>query len=98
MDMAMGAGVLSYILSEATPYAVFAGGGYLAWRFVRAYERRATAPDQLLALAERLRMLEDGMDHIEDRVERLDDVQRFTTRVLAGHVANAPREANLSPT
>ena len=96
MDIAMGAGVLSYILSEAAPYAMLGGGGYLAWRFVRAYERRAAPPDQVAALTNRVRMLEDGMDLVEDRVERLDEVQRFTTRVLAGHVEQGPREVGPS--
>jgi hypothetical protein len=89
--MDLGIGMLSSFLGEATPYAVFAGGGYLAWRFVRAYERRSTAPDQLTALADRVRILEDVVDQVEDRIDRADEVQRFTTRVLAGHVANTPR-------
>ena len=89
MDVSLG--VVSYFLNEATPYAIFAGGGYLAWRFVRAYERRATAPDQLNALADRVRILEDVVDEVEDRIEHANEVQRFTTRVLAGHVANTPR-------
>jgi hypothetical protein len=84
-------GMLSYFLGEVTPYAVFAGGGYVAWRFVRAYERRSAGPHQLDALADRVRILEDVVDQVEDRIERADEVQRFTTRVLAGHVANTPR-------
>jgi len=47
-------GVLSYFLGEVTPYAVIGGTGYLAWRFVRAYERRVVAPDQFMALADLL--------------------------------------------
>lgn len=89
MDMSLG--VLPYLLGEMTPYAAIGGAGYLAWRFVRAYERRGATPDQLSALTDRVRMLEDVMDHVEDRIERADEVQRFTTRVLAGHVANTPR-------
>jgi len=84
--------VLPYLLNEAVPYVVFAGGGYLAWRFVRAYERRAISPDRLDGLNDRVRLLEDAMDHLEDRVERCDEVQRFTTRVLAGHVTNTSAE------
>jgi len=89
--------ILSYLLSEAAPYAVFAGGGYLAWRFVRAYERRSVSPDRLDAITDRVRILEDAMDHIEDRVDRCDEVQRFTTRVLAGHVTNTARELTSAP-
>ena len=84
--------IVSYLLSEATPYLVFAGGGYLAWRFVRAYERRSITPDRLDGLVDRVRLLENAMDHLEDRVERCDEVQRFTTRVLAGHVTNTTHE------
>ena len=36
--MELGIGMLSSFLGEAAPYAVFATGGYLAWRFVRAYD------------------------------------------------------------
>jgi len=84
-------GVLSYFLGEVTPYAVIGGTGYLAWRFVRAYERRVVAPDQFTALADRVRVLQHVMDQVEDRIERADEVQRFTTSVLAGHVTNNSR-------
>ena len=83
-------GMLSYVLTEATPYAAFGGAGYLAWRFVRAYERRTVAPDRVDALTDRVRLLEDAIDQVEDRVDRSDELHRFTTRVLAGHVANTP--------
>ena len=89
MDIALGA--LPYFVGEVVPYAVIGGTGYLAWRFVRAYERRAASPDQINALADRVRILEDVVDQVEDRIERADEVQRFTTRVLAGHVANNSR-------
>jgi hypothetical protein len=89
--MDIGIGVLSYFLGEVAPYTVIGGAGYLAWRFVRAYERRAASPDQISALSDRVRILEDVMDQVEDRIERADEVQRFTTRVLAGHVANNSR-------
>jgi hypothetical protein len=89
--MDIGISVLPYFLSELAPYTVIGGTGYLAWRFVRAYERRAASPDQINALADRVRILEDMMDQVEDRIERADEVQRFTTRVLAGHVANDSR-------
>ena len=89
--MDIGISVLPYFLGELTPYAVIGSSGYLAWRFVRAYERRVASPDQISALTDRVRILEDVMDRVEDRIERADEVQRFTTRVLAGHVANNPR-------
>jgi hypothetical protein len=89
--MDLGLGVLPYFLSEVAPYTVIGGAGYLAWRFVRAYERRVASPDQISALSDRVRILEDVMDQVEDRIGRADEVQRFTTRVLAGHVSNNSR-------
>jgi hypothetical protein len=89
--MDIGISMLPYFLGELTPYAAMGGSAYLAWRFVRAYERRAASPDQLSALSDRVRILEDVMDQVEDRIDRADEVQRFTTRVLAGHVANNSR-------
>jgi hypothetical protein len=89
MDFSLASDVVAYILSEGTSYAVLGGAGYLAWRFVRAYERRTISPDRLDALTDRVRLLEDAMDHVEDRVDRSDELHRFTTRVLAGHVTNS---------
>jgi hypothetical protein len=89
MDLAFS--VLPYLLTEGTPYAVVVGAGYLAWRFVRAYERRAVAPDRFDAVSERVRVLEDSMDELESRADRSDELQQFTSRVLAGHVANTRR-------
>jgi hypothetical protein len=91
MDLAFS--VLPYLLTEGTPYVVFAGAGYLAWRFVRAYERRAIAPDRFDTVSERVRVLEDAVDELESRADRSDDLQQFTSRVLAGHVANTRRQA-----
>ncbi len=80
MDYGIG---LSFLVTEATPYATI-GWAYLAWRFVRAYERRAAQPDQITSLAGRVRLLEDALEQVEDRVNRSDELQRFTMRVLAG--------------
>ena len=91
MDMFLTNEMLAYVLAEGPTYAVLGGAGYLAWRFVRAYERRTVAPDRLEAITDRVRLLEDAVDHVEDRVDRSDELHRFTTRVLAGHVTNAPR-------
>ena len=90
MDIFLANEMLSYVLAEAPIYTALGGAGYLAWRFVRAYERRAVAPDRLEAITDRIRLLEDTVDQVEDRVDRSDELHRFTTRVLAGYVANAP--------
>ena len=89
MDLAFG--VLPYLLTEATPYAALAGAGYLAWRFVRAYEHRSIAPSRLDAISDRMRALEDAVDELEGRADRSEELQQFTSRVLAGHVANTRR-------
>lgn len=89
MDYSLASDVVTYILSEGTSFAVLGGAGYLAWRVVRAYERRTISPDRLDALTDRVRLLEDAMDNLEDRADRSDELHRFTTRVLAGHVTNS---------
>ena len=89
MDLALS--VLPFVLTEATPYAALAGAGYLAWRFVRAYERRSIAPERFDSVSDRVRVLEDAVDELESRADRSDELQQFTSRVLAGHVANTRR-------
>ena len=44
-----------------------------------------------VALTERVRLLEDVVDRVEDRVDRSDEVQRFTTSVLAARLTNGSR-------
>lgn len=58
-------------LSEAIPYLTLGGGGWLAWRFVRAYERRAASAARLRALAERVRVLESALGRVEGSVALL---------------------------
>jgi hypothetical protein len=87
--------LLPYLLNEAVPYLTLGGTGYLAWRFVRAYERRGVEPDQLRALARRLEYLEVTVETLEDQVRQTAEAQRFTTRLLAGDSRlqmRAPRE------
>ena len=71
-------------LPALAPSAAVAWAGYLAWRWVRAYERRNTRRRDLSAMSARLRLLEDGLDDVERRMRRPEDVHRFTTSVLAG--------------
>ena len=82
--MDFGVAIVPYFLSEALPYAALCGFGHIALRFVRAYEQRGVRANEHYALAERVRMLEDVVDQVEDRVDRSDEVHRFTTSVLAG--------------
>ena len=77
----------SFYLSALVPYAVLAWAGYLAWRWVRAYERRSIRRRDLSAMSARVRLLEDSIDDFERRMARSEDVHRFTTSVLAGRAA-----------
>ena len=74
-------------LSSLLPYATLAWAGYLAWRWVRAYERRNMRRRDLSAMSSRLRLLEEGVDDHERRLARSEDVHRFTTSVLAARAA-----------
>ena len=71
-------------LFALVPYAVIAWASYLAWRWVRAYERRNVRRRDLSAMSTRMRMLEESIDDVERRMARSEDVHRFTTSVLAG--------------
>ena len=66
---------LPYLLTETLSYGMMGGAGYLAWRLVRAYERRSGPPEPLESLTTRVARLEEA-------VERTDEAQRFTTQLL----------------
>ena len=61
--------------------------GYLAWRFVRAYERRGGEPERLEALSARVRLLEEALVGVEARVAESAEAQRFATELLLGRGA-----------
>lgn len=73
---------LQYQMNELFSYCVLAVVGFLAWRLVRAYERRRSAPDSLQLLDARMALLEDAVHRVATGVEQTVDAQRFTTRVL----------------
>ena len=73
--MDIGYPLLPYFLSEAVWYGTLGGTGYLAWRFVRAYERRGGPSEPVESLTARVTTLEDAL-------ERTVEAQRFTTQVL----------------
>ena len=89
--MEIDVGIVPYFLAAALPYAVIGGVWYVALRFVQAYERRGVRAEEYHALTERVRLLEDVVDRVEDRVDRSDEVQRFTTSVLAARLTNGSR-------
>lgn len=64
---------------------VIGGGFYLAVRFLRAFETRgALSPrSDPMALAERVRRLEDALESMGAEMERLAEGQQFTHRLLA---------------
>ena len=74
-------------LMQLFPYAALAWAGYLAWRWVRAYERRNVRRRELFVMSTRVRLLEDSVEEFERRMARSEDVHRFTTSVLAGRAA-----------
>ena len=75
---------LPFYLSEAVSLTTFAGSAYLAWRAVRAYERRTLEPDYLRALANRLQSLEAAVETVEGQTRQTSEAQRFTTALLMG--------------
>ena len=62
---------------------VVGGGGYLLLRVVRAMEGRGRDQDRLRTLEERILLLEETLASATHAIDRLDDEQRFTTRLLA---------------
>ena len=56
---------------------------YVALRFVRAFERRGGDREQVAALSERLQRIEETLGTLGSDVNRLEESQRFTTRLLS---------------
>jgi hypothetical protein len=78
---------LPYVLDGALSYLMMTGAGYLAWRFVRAYERRAVEPERVRALAARVHLLEMAVEQVEDSIQETADAQQFTTTLLMSRAA-----------
>jgi hypothetical protein len=74
--------LLPYYISEIVGYVALVGMGYLAWRVVRAYERRSLEPDLLRGLTRRLKSLEATVETVEDQVRQTSEAQRFTTTLM----------------
>jgi hypothetical protein len=74
--------MVPYILSEVMSYLMAAGAFYLAWRFVRAYERRVTAADHVSSLSARVGLLEESFGEIEARVADTNEAQRFAAELF----------------
>ena len=74
--------LLPVYLSEALFYFAWSIAGYLAWRVVRAYERRSLEAARTRTLRKRIRRLEASMGRVQRRVTWTADAQRFTTALL----------------
>ena len=81
----------AYGISELISYAMLLGGGTLVWRFIRAYEHRSIAPRDLQSLAGRMDRLEDAVDDVSSRTERVAEEQQFTTHLLISR-SSAPQK------
>jgi hypothetical protein len=66
---------------------------FLGWRAVRAVERRGIANAELVALRERVQLLEDTVAEQGQDVQRLTDDQRFTQRFLLERTQGEHRPA-----
>lgn len=71
------------ILSMLVPILVLGGGGYLALRFVRAFERRGISQKQVADLEEKIAQLAAIAESTQRDVGRLSEEQEFTTRLLS---------------
>jgi hypothetical protein len=85
--MDLGIPTWPFYLTQLFPYAAVGWAGYLAWRWVRAYERRNLRRRERFAMSTRVRVLEESVEEFERRMARSEDVHRFTTSVLAGRAA-----------
>ena len=69
--------------------AAVGGGGYLALRAIRAFERRGTSAPEFLALSARVEVLEQQLDTQAAELRRVAEGQQFTERLIANR-GNTP--------
>ena len=89
-------------MSSALPFALmgvafWSGVFYLAFRFVRARERLAVGSRDLEELRARVGRLEEELGSTAERIERLDEAQEFTTKLLGERSGALPRVPNDRP-
>jgi hypothetical protein len=63
---------------------------HLAFRFVRATERRGVGRAELDELNARVRQLEDDLAAADTEIQRLSAAERFTTQLLARRAGGTP--------
>jgi len=76
------------------PLVLYYVGGaaalYVAFRFVRAFERRGVDRAELEAVRARLAQLEEAAAQTAAEVQELEEGHRFTTRLLAERPGGPP--------
>jgi hypothetical protein len=89
---------LYYLLNEVMPYGMAGGAGYLAWRLVRAYERRGAATMTVVSeLRGRVKLLEDVVERIDESLGQTVEAQQFTTRLLMSRAVSIDERTTSSP-
>jgi hypothetical protein len=73
--------------------AVLGGGFYLAIRLVRALEGRSQRAPELDDVLKRMAQIEDTLESMNKRVDRIGESQEFTTRLLTERSESDPRRA-----
>ncbi|HEY2378256.1 MAG TPA: hypothetical protein VGH98_19925 [Gemmatimonadaceae bacterium] len=74
--------ILWVFLGVAFWGTVLGGGLYFLRRYVRAIERRGTGEQVVAELRERLSSMEEIVDSLRSDVNRLEESEEFTTRLL----------------
>jgi hypothetical protein len=74
--------MLFLLATAAFWITLLGGGGYMLLRFVRAYELNAKPASELVALEERIRLLEEAHTRHESEIAAMSEAQQFTTQLL----------------
>lgn len=65
---------IGFLLLPVVIYGPWIFAAYLAWRFVRAFERRNSVRQELQDVNERLSAIEHGMSEIAAKPNRIDPI------------------------
>lgn len=85
-----GLGLLEMALFMGAMLIPIVLGVVLGTRAVRAYESRGLEPREIRALDGRIERLERAMEDVNVALERLNEQQRFTTKLLAERSGERP--------
>jgi hypothetical protein len=75
--------------------AVLGGGFYLAIRLVRALEGRNQGAPGIDDVHKRMAQIEDTLESMNKRVDRISESQEFTTRLLTERSESGPRSGEV---